>query len=504
MTRTFVLAIVIAFSTANAQQRINRGSAPSPAPGTVFMVPERVPTRDGRLVEGERGLVFVPMLHGDPSRGVLAVEVWRFRALQPTKAAPVFRLPGGPGHDGLHVNLAGQGYYERNILPTRQFADYVIVGQRGMYTSPPNTMCEPGEDFVRQCRAYWEAAGIDRRAFTVIEAAHDVADVARALGYDSIVVRGGSFGSHWTLALMRLHPKLVARALLNGTEGPDHEYDLPSQLLAALHRIARSAESSPEFGGLVPPGGIAAALDTVIARLRVAPITARWNDSTGTAREYAITKELVPSFARGHSASADTRNGARSWPADMLRLFYGDYAPLGRYLERRIGRPGDARPAPRWPYSYGISAIDLLECASGGSAKRLEQLERDPAVALLGTLTYRIEMCREWDADIGDQYRGNFDTQIPTVVVHGTWDLSTPYENALDLMPHLKHGKLVTVLEGSHGALAEAQAEDRPFADAIEAFLRTGSTAALTDTVRLAKLAWTVPADLRELAARKR
>ena len=503
MTKAFVLATIVAFGSLDAQQRINRGAAAAPAPGTVFMVPERVPTRDGRLVEGERGLVFVPMLHAEPSRGVLAVEVWRFRALQPTKAAPVFRLPGGPGHDGLHVNLAGEGYYERNILPTQQFADYVIVGQRGMYTSPPNTMCEPGEDFVKRCRAYWEAAGIDRRAFNVIEAAHDVADVARALGYDSIVVRGGSFGSHWTLALMRLHPRLVARALLSGTEGPDHEHDLRSQHLAVLHRIARSAESSPEFSGLVPPGGLAAVLDTVFARLRAAPVTARWTDSAGV-REYTITKELVPNFAKGYSANAETRNGARSWPADMLRLYYGDYAPLGRYLERRLGRPGDARPAPRWPYSYGIGAIDLLECSSGGTAKRIEQIERDPATELLGTLRYQLAACREWDADIGDQYRRNFDTQIPTVVVHGTWDLSTPYENALELMPHLKRGKLVTVLEGSHGALAEAQAADRSFADAVEAFLRTGSTAALTDTVRLAKIAWMVPSDLRDLAARKR
>ena len=158
----------------------------------------------------------------------------------------------------------------------------------------------------------------------------------------------------------------------------------------------------------------------------------------------------------------------------------------------------------KWPYAYGVAAIDLLECASGGSPKRLEQLDRDPAVALLGTIRYQIDACRAWGVDVGDEKRSNFDTQIPTVVVHGTWDLSTPYENALELMPFLKRGRLVTVIEGTHGALAEAQAADRGFADAIEEFLRTGSTKALGDTVRLPRVPWAVPPDLRQLAARGR
>jgi pimeloyl-ACP methyl ester carboxylesterase len=503
LIRRALLLMVCVAAPSHAQQRINRGVAPPPPPGSMFLIPERVALRDGKLVEGERGLVFVPMNRSDTSRGVIGVEVWRFRALQPTNAPPVFRLPGGPGHDGLHVNLAQQGYYERVILPTLRFADYIIVGQRGMYTSPPHTICEQvaGVERSRRCREDWEKAGLDVRGFTVVEAAHDVADVARALGYDSIVVRGGSFGSHWTLALMRLHPRLVARALLSGTEGPDHTYDMPADLLNALKRIASAAEASPELAALMPKGGLIGALDSLRIRLRAAPVIVSVVDSaTGTSQEIRYTSENLPSFAFGYTGSAHTRGGLRNWPAEVLRVFYGDYMPAARRLAGRIASQST------WPFSYGTAGESLLDCASAGSAARVARIAREPAKELVGDagVPWEIQMCAPWQVDLGDAFRRNFETNIPTLVVHGTWDLSTPYENALELMPHLRRGKLVTVRGGTHAALAEASNFDRNFAAAIDAFLQTGSTSALPDSVVLPPIEWTVPPDLRTLAAQRR
>lgn len=505
--RVFLLAVAASASLAPsllAQTRINRGAAPPPAPGTIFLVPERVSLRDGTLAEGERGLVFVPMNRSDTSRGVVGVEVWRFRALRPTSAPPVFRLPGGPGHDGLHVNLAQQGYYERLILPTMRYADYVIVGQRGIATSPPNTLCEnfQGAEYARRCRAYWESAGLDPRSFNVVEAAHDVADVARALGYDSIVVRGGSFGSHWTLALMRLHPRLVARALLSGTEGPDHTFDLPTDMYATLRRIAATAEMSPELAGLIPKGGLIAVVDSIRLRLSKSPVTISVVDSaSGRTQEIRLTEANLPNFVFGYSGSANTRSGVRTWPADLLRVFYGDFTPTARRLASRFA----TNAAPSWPFSYNTASAVTLDCASGGSRQRLTRIEREPAKDLVGgSVAGELEMCAPWNVDLGDDFRRNFDTSIPTVVVHGTWDLSTPYENALELMPHFKRGTLVTVVGGTHGALAEAQSADTAFANAVETFLRTGATSGLRDSVVLPRIEWIVPPDLRTLAARPR
>jgi hypothetical protein len=88
-----------------------------------------------------------------------------------------------------------------------------------------------------------------------------------------------------------------------------------------------------------------------------------------------------------------------------------------------------------------------------------------------------------------------------TAIVHGTWDFSTPLENALELAPYFKRGKLVTVVGGTHGALGEAIRADSAFADAFWTFLRTGDVAVFPDSVVLPPIEWVVPADLEETAA---
>jgi pimeloyl-ACP methyl ester carboxylesterase len=103
--------------------------------------------------------------------------------------------------------------------------------------------------------------------------------------------------------------------------------------------------------------------------------------------------------------------------------------------------------------------------------------------------------CPPWEADLGDEFREYFDTEVPTAIVHGDRDMSTPYENALELAPHFKRGKLVTVLGGSHGALREALEADAAFAEAIWTFVRTGNLDALPDSVALPPVEWEIPGE---------
>ena len=91
------------------------------------------------------------------------------------------------------------------------------------------------------------------------------------------------------------------------------------------------------------------------------------------------------------------------------------------------------------------------------------------------------------------RFRKNFDTEIPTVIVHGNWDINTPYENALELAPHFKVSKLVTIIGGSHGALDEALEESESFRDALMKFLSTGDMDDIPEQVELASIEWEIP-----------
>ena len=95
---------------------------------------------------------------------------------------------------------------------------------------------------LRPEREFWEEVGLDLAGFTVLEAAEDVNEIRMALGYERITVWGGSFGSHWGMALMRAHPEIIERAVLRGMEGPDHTYDHPGHLWNVYRRVAAEAE----------------------------------------------------------------------------------------------------------------------------------------------------------------------------------------------------------------------------------------------------------------------
>ena len=486
-----------------AQERLHKASASAPRPGTIFLYPERIPLEDGSLLEAERGLLFVPMTRRDTSRGVVSVEVWRFRAQQPSTLPPVFRLPGGPGFEGLEDDI-DQDYYQNVVEPYTRLQDYVVVGQRGIGRSKPTTLCPIGEPggpatFSRRCRAYWEAKGLEVNGFTVMEAAADVADVAAALGYERVVIRGGSFGSHWAMAVMHYHPELVAWAILSGTEGPDHTYDSPSGVLRALKRVAASAEQDPNLATLIPPSGLISALDSVRVRLASAPVTMTITDSASE-EEHALeyTEDDVPFWS---TLGVRSRQGVATWPEHILRLYYGDFETIAEHDAQLMVRSaqGEGRP------DYTTASQYLLDCASGITPERLALLKNDPAQALVSVdYAWYEEICAPWEVDVGNAFRRGFKTDVPTVIVHGTWDIVTPLDNALELMPHFSRGKLVTVVGGTHGALGEALSADSAFVDAFWKFLQTGDVAPMPDSVVLPPIDWVVSDQLKELAASSR
>ena len=65
--------------------------------------------------------------------------------------------------------------------------------------------------------------------------------------------------------------------------------------------------------------------------------------------------------------------------------------------------------------------------------------------------------CPVWPSDLGDEFRQNFETDIPAVIAHGTWDTSTPFENALELVPFFTNSKFIPVIRGPHGAIVAAR-----------------------------------------------
>lgn len=459
---------------------------------------------DGTVLHAERCRLRVPIVRAEPESRPIEVDVWHFRARAeaPEGVPAIYELQGGPGWPGVEE---AQIDWQGQIASLTRIADLVFVGQRGIGTSTdlpcgddvvgaaeiPDGPMEPEwvarrlRERCRRCREHWDAQGYDTRGLNVREAAADVADVARLLGHERIQLMGGSFGSHWSMAVLRFHPDLVARAVLNGMEGPNSTYDRPSGVLASLSRLAEAAEASPELDGLVPEGGLIEALRTVIEGVEADPFEVEIADpASGEPVLVPIDGDSLRELALGITARVSSRRGMPTWPADVLKLYRGEFEDAARAIlasRRRILELSGAA-------FYG------LDCGSGITRERLTEFLDDPAIAIVGDLSAHYEAaCPAWDTDLGDDFRRGFHSSAPAVIVQGLWDVNTPFENALECLAFFEHATFVPVDGGSHGAFGEAMNAEPAFRGAIMAFLETGSTEGLPAEIVLPPIRWATP-----------
>ena len=279
---------------------------------------------------------------------------------------------------------------------------------------------------------------------------------------------------------MRSHPDLVARAILRGMEGPDHTYDHPGHLWKVYERVASEAEEAPELEGLIPEGGLIRALESVIEKADEEPWTVTVTDQeTGKEQEVLFDGETVRMLARGYSG------GLASWPADVITLYRGDFAAAAERLVRRYENSGQRRTT---------ASFFMLDCGSGITPQRLAEFAGDPAMDVFRRMNWHyIEGCPVWESDLGEGFRQNFETEVPTVIAHGTWDTSTPYENALELVPYFKNSTFIPVIRGPHGAIRAAMKSSEEFTAGVLYFAATGDTSKLPEKVDMPPVEWAVP-----------
>ncbi|MEL7119701.1 MAG: alpha/beta hydrolase [Bacteroidota bacterium] len=516
MTRSFLVLLVVLllttycsdidqpYSSSNSQsteKSFHTAKSKAPEAGTIFLYPERIPLENGGIFNAERGMMFVPLNRSNPNSDVIAVEVYRFKASDKAdpNTPPIFFLHGGPSFSGLERSLENRGTFEERWQPFLDVSDLVIVSQRGIGPSKPTTLIETTtppqsldqtynepkdiadfQEVLKLERKAWEDLGLDLSGFTVLEAAADVDDVRQALGYDKITLWGGSFGSHWGMVIMRNYPETVERAVLRGMEGPDHTYDHPGHIWNVYKRIAEEAEAMPEFAGMIPEGGLINALETVIRKVEEKPfsITVK-NEETGESQDILFDGTSIRWLSRGFSG------GLKSWPADVITLHKGNYEAAAEIMAKYFVNDGR---------SFRTASFWMLDCGSGITLARLEEYNADPALDIMGGMSWSYKNgCPVWDSDLGDDFRQNFETNIPTVIVHGTWDTSTPYENALELVPFFKNSKFIPVIRGPHSAIRAAFGASKVFEEALYNFAATGDMSQLPEQVEIPSGEWQVP-----------
>ncbi len=483
MNRALILGSILALAPAVASSQV--GAALTSDSLTVTVA-------DGTPLLVEAGALRVPETRrGEPGR-TLSIPYYRIRSTSDTPAAPIFLLAGGPGASWLD-QLERYESSLKEVRFYRTLADVVLFDQRGGGRAEPAMSCEEsralpsnqqfdldwvaaaGRELLSACRDRWRDVGADLSAYNTVENAADVDALRRALGYDRVTLVGGSYGSHLALAVMRAYPQSIERVLMFGVEGLDHTWDDPAARLSTLRRIAATAEASPELASHIPEGGLLAALQMVLDRLEASGAQGWRPTDPGAAVSPALVRWLA-----GHQAG--NRNRPNAWPEFILDMYHGDFS----VAEDAARSLGDLSMDDPMHYS--------MDCASGISPERATRYAADPARALIGDVNFEYAaFCAVWPArDLGAAFRAPVVSDIPTLIVHGTWDTSTPIENAREVVATLRNGWLIEVEGGTHGALGNLYSHWESAYDSVGAFLR-GETVSFPTAVTLPPVQFSVP-----------
>jgi pimeloyl-ACP methyl ester carboxylesterase len=458
--------------------------------GTLVRSSATARTGSGATLIYETGALFVPENRARPQGRTISIPYYRLRSTARKPAAPVFVLAGGPGDSWLRY-FDDDSSARDEVLVYREVGDVVLFDQRGAGKSRPRLDCSQRLALpldrpttphsyaaalrvaAAECRADWERAGVDLAAYNTRENAADVNALRVALGYDKINLVGGSYGSHLAFALLRYHRGSIARVVLDGVEGPDHTHDSAAGILEDLSRLANAAEKSASLRTRVPAGGLLAALAAVQRRLAANPVTVTIMDA-GKAADVVVGAFDVQRAA----LDGAHERAALSWAHDVIDMYEGNYATLAR---RTLSRRRSAADSAMY---Y------MMDCASGISRTRLDHLrtnaEELAAQALLGDLNLPYSStCDVWNApDAGSEFRSELKSDVPLLIFHGTWDLSTPFANARCVLPGFSNGALTAVEGGTHSAIYDLLQSWAPAKRTLVRFLR-GQTSDVPASITL-------------------
>ena len=403
-----------------------------PKAGALKVKPYIFENDQKQKVDAEFGTLLVPENRSNPQSNLIELAFVRFKSTAKNPGPPIVYLAGGPGGSGI---FTAKGSRFPLFMALREIADVIAFDQRGTGYSKPNLGCfdrlalpldvAPTREAAikelrknsKSCAFYWrDIQRVDLTGYNTNENADDLEDLRKALGAQQISLWSISYGTHLAFATMRRHPQSIARAILAGTEGPDHTYKLPSNIQKHLEDLAAVIKADPQVGKEIPD--FLGLMKSVFDRLDAQPETVEITDPETKLKVKVIVNKFVMQYIVANNIG--TTVTAR-FPAMFYRASKGDFTNLAQVWL------GETRSGIGSAMSY------MMDCASGWTAARRERIASEAK----GTLLEDIfnfpfpDVCTEWNApDLGDAFRAPLHSDVPVLFISGTLDARTPISNA--------------------------------------------------------------------------
>ena len=388
---------------------------------------------------------------------------------------PVIVIAGGPGQSASSV----AGVLMPLFSKLNRTRDIIFLDQRGTGHSEPLDCPPPKgmDDLASQlnpdlmiaslpdCAKGFAKRGIDVTHYLTEDAAADLDDLRRALGYDRLNLWSASYGTRVALEYLREFPAAVRSVVLDGAAPSSLHLPLDLAIDAdqSLSTTINLCKKDDLCNRLHP--GLNASLDQLFYRLNQGKEIAHVSDPvTGSMANIPFSTDTFASWLRTPLYNALTTSLVPEAVADAAA---GDYDVLAAL---NLSVSGDVFDQ----LSLGMHlSVVCSEDMSGVSDAMIE-----------ATLQTRFQdsfyrfyqaMCHDWPTRPVD---AGFFTPVlasaPVLILAGGRDPATPPRHSTPLLAGLPNARLLIAKNLGHGISLVACAPDL-----IEQFVREGSAAKL-------------------------
>lgn len=411
--------------------------------------------------ETDFGFIIVPENRNKADSRLVRLPFIRQHAIEGVSSEPIFLMGGGPGASNLWVDLP-KVFYKNN--------DLVRVGYRGVDGEVKLVSSEIGQAFagqrplssdgiarsrtvLRRCFDRLIEEGIDVGGYNMIEVVDDIEAVRRALGFGAINLFSTSYGTQLAYLYCRKYPETAHRSLMVGASNRGRRFVWDPEM------VDRQLRDYAELWGRTPDA-VERAADLIGTIDRVlSALPRQW-------REVHIDRDKIRLAT--FYLLYETESAAAIFDA-YVAADEGDLSGLAVVC---YGYDQDVQSPSRRYWGDFFSKI-----VSGGFGADCGGENRpDPKGVVLGSPAAELweSVCEGgWPvAPIPDEFCRLEPIDVPTLVLNGNRDFSSPPQYALELKPYLRSGTIVLLEEMGHMDVIRLQRE--AFEHAVSRFFVDG------------------------------
>lgn len=439
-----------------------------------FAVPALGPCADPQLGSDARcGAITVYENRAARSGRTLELNVVVLPAKGSQVKEPLFFLAGGPGQGATDLAVLAL----QPFAAVREVRDVVLVDQRGTGSSaridcPVDGQEKPQDVFgqlfdpeeTRDCLSEVRQHA-DPTLYTTDLAVDDLDEVRDRLGYEKVILAGGSGGTRTALVWMRRHPERVVGAMLDGVTPTD--FRAPSSMARGcqdtLDKVFAECRQQVDCDAAFP--NLRADFDRLLALFAAGPVATYILDQH--------QKKVPVDMHRGDFAYGvrGVLYQSRSL-VDLPGLIHraaetGDLHPIAQaYWQRQVG----VRPLVAMGVHFGVYCSEDLPFIAA------DEVSSFTDGTFVGRYLYEQYQgaCDAWEAKpVDESFLEPVRSDVPVLILSGYYDPSTPPSLGDRVAQHLPNSRHVVVRNESHGA------EFGCARGAVIEFLKTGSLVGL-------------------------